>query len=219
MKRAAFAIAWIAVIAGLFALGAWQVERLAWKRRLIAQVDARVAAPPTPAPPTAGPDDAYRRVSATGTFERDRDSFVQASTELGPGWWVLTPLRIRDGRVILVNRGYVPTRTTPATPDRPVTVVGLLRLSEPGGGFLHANDPAADRWYSRDVAAIARRRGLRATAPYFIDAAQTAPGGPVGGLTVVSFPNNHLVYAVTWFALAVMAAAAFVRWARMERRR
>ena len=85
-------------------------------------------------------------------------------------------------------------------------------MTEPGGGFLRANDPAANRWYSRDVAAIAAARGLGRTAPYFVDAdAAPNPGGlPVGGLTVVKFPDNHLVYALTWFAL--MLLALFFAW-------
>ncbi|HVX81743.1 MAG TPA: SURF1 family cytochrome oxidase biogenesis protein, partial [Devosiaceae bacterium] len=95
-------------------------------------------------------------------------------------------------------------------------VTGLLRISEPGGGFLRANDPAADRWYSRDVAAIARARGLGTVAPYFVDADATpnAGGLPVGGLTVIRFPNNHLLYALTWFALAalLLAATAYILW-------
>jgi surfeit locus 1 family protein len=99
-------------------------------------------------------------------------------------------------------------------------VTGLLRLTEPKGGFLRANDPAADRWYSRDVEAMAAARGLTDTAPYFIDADATPnPGGlPVGGLTVVAFRNSHLVYALTWFALALMLAALTVRVAREELR-
>ena len=75
-----------------------------------------------------------------------------------------------------------------------------------------AINPAADRWFSRDVAAIAQARGLGDVAPYFIDAAAD-PSQPVpaGGLTVISLPNNHLVYALTWFVLAAMASAFAVR--------
>ena len=92
----------------------------------------------------------------------------------------MTPLVRDDGTTILVNRGFVPAdKRDPASwgapnPDR-VTVSGLLRMSEPGGGFLRSNDPAADRWFSRDVAAIAASRGLAAVAPYFIDA-ERRPG-------------------------------------------
>ena len=224
VARAAIAVLWVAAVAGLIALGTWQVQRRAWKLDLIARVDARLAAPPVPAPADAGADDAYRRVAATGTFLRGRDSFVQASTVRGPGWWVLTPLRTARG-TILVNRGYVARRAAPSPPAGTVTVVGLLRLSEPGGGFLRTNDARTDRWYSRDVAAIAARRRLGATAPYFIDAdaapatpAATAPAAPVGGLTVVRFTNNHLVYAITWYVLAVMTAAGCIVWIVAGRR-
>ena len=218
--RAAIAAAWIVIIVGLLALGCWQVQRLAWKRSLIAQVDARLAAKPVPAPVTVGSKDAYRRVTATGVFERARDSFVQASTVRGPGWWVITPLRTTDGRTVLINRGYVPARTAPLPALGAVRVTGLLRLTEPGGGFLRSNDPAADRWNSRDVAAIAARRGLGAVVPYFIDAQATAATdrGPVGGLTVIRFPNNHLAYAITWFILALMAVGSFIIWFKAARR-
>ena len=142
---------------------------------------------------------------------------VEALTERGPGFWVVTPLRTARG-VILVNRGFVPPeRRLPATRLQArtagmVTVTGLLRLSEPEGRVLRANRPGEDRWYSRDVAAIARRRALGPVAPYFIDADATpSPGGvPVGGLTVVQFRNPHLVYALTWFALAALAVAGLV---------
>lgn len=217
MKRGAIAALWMLAILGLVALGVWQVQRLTWKRALIAQVNARLSAPPVPAPRGAGPDDAYRRIVATGRYAPRADSFVQASTVRGPGWWVLTPLRLRDGRAVLVNRGFVAKRDTPPPPAGAVRVTGLLRLTEPNGGFLRSNDPAADRWYSRDVAAIAARRGVQGVVPYFIDADTGVPGGPVAGLTVVRFANNHLPYAITWFVLALMASAGLVYWWRHDR--
>lgn len=205
--------------AGLVSLGIWQIHRRAWKLDLIARVDARVHAQPVDAPGIGlwprinRQDDEYQRVRAGGQWLAGKDTLVRASTALGSGYWVMTPLRTTDGAVILVNRGFVPpewrTATThPALPDGPVEVTGLLRMSEPGGGFLHSNDPAHGRWYSRDVAAIARQYGLTETAPYFIDMdASARPGnGPAGGLTVISFPNNHLVYALTWFGLAALVA-------------
>ena len=106
--------------------------------------------------------------------------------------------------------------------DHPAVLAGLLRLTEPKGGFLRDNDPAAGRWFSRDVAAIAQAKRLDGpVAPYFIDADATPnPGGwPRGGLTVVRFANSHLVYALTWFGLALMSAGGAVLWLRDERRR
>jgi surfeit locus 1 family protein len=219
IRRGAVIIAWLFVIVALLGLGTWQVQRRSWKLDLIARVEARVHAPPVAAPDTAGKDDAYLRVKATGTYLSGKDTFVQASTVRGPGYWAMTPLRRADGSILLINRGYVSARTALPPPGGAVTVTGLLRLSEPKGGFLRNNDPAADRWYSRDTSAIATHRGIAPTLGYFIDAdaSDSRPGAPVGGLTVVRFPNSHLVYAVTWFILALMCGAGFVYWIRQGR--
>ncbi|NOV24965.1 SURF1 family protein [Cupriavidus necator] len=226
-----------AAIAGLVALGNWQVERRAWKLGLIAQVAERVHAPPVAAPAPAQwagltrANGEYRRVRASGTFLDDRQTLVQAVTEQGGGYWVMTPLRLADGSIVLVNRGFVAepfrARVAPAGSGTR-EVVGLLRMSEPGTGVLRHNDAARDQWFSRDVAAIAARRGLGpgALAPYFIDAeAVPPPAGadpkawPVGGLTVTAFTNNHLGYALTWYGLALMVAAAAAYVGREEYRK
>lgn len=222
------------LIAGFSALGVWQIQRLAWKQELIRQVDSRIHADPAPAPGPAGFDavtreaDQYRRVTASGRFLHDREVRVKAVTDLGPGFWVITPLADARGFTVLINRGFVPAERAAAETraegqvDGAVAVTGLLRITEPKGGFLRDNDPAGDRWFSRDVAAIAKAKGLQgAVAPYFIDADATPnPGGwPRGGLTVVRFANSHLVYALTWFGLALMSAGGAVLWLRDERRR
>lgn len=203
----------------LFAgLGIWQVDRLRWKLDLIDRVEARLAAPPEvigrpPALASLPPRDLeYRKVRVTGTFDHERETLVEALTERGAGFWVMTPLRTAGGPV-LVNRGFVPKeRRAPASRtdgqiEGPVSVTGLIRLDEPEGRFLRANRPAEERWYSRDVTAIAAARGIDDAAPFFIDADATAnPGGyPIGGLTVVTFRNTHLIYALTWFALAALS--------------
>lgn len=210
------------VIAVLIGLGIWQVERRAWKLALIAHTQAMLARPPVPAPGpgewrTIGSDDLYRPVTVTGRYRAGADTFVQAVTDLGGGFWVVTPFDTDRGFTVLINRGFVPAdrRRDIAPSPAQQGVRGLLRLSEPGGGFLRHNDPAADRWYSRDVTAIAARRGVGETAPYFIDASEPKAGWPRGGLTVVRFRNSHLVYALTWFGLA--ALVAIMAW-RVRRR-
>lgn len=202
----------------LAALGVWQVERRAWKLALIARVDARLAAEPVPAPgperwSAIGADDAYTRVTVRGRWLPVRPAYAQAVTDLGPGFWVVAPVDTGTG-IVMVNRGFVAAaqRGRERAASGAASVAGLLRVSEPGGGFLRRNDPAGDRWYSRDVAAIARARGLsRPVAPYFVDADAGPQGGgpdgwPRGGLTVVRFRNSHLTYAVTWFTLSAMMA-------------
>lgn len=224
-----------ALFAGLCALGTWQVHRLAWKQNLIAQVEQRAHAPATPAParadwPALTSDNAeYRRVSASGAYQYDKQTLVQAATELGSGYWVMTPLQLADGGgTVLVNRGFVlpewrKAQAGAAQAPAQASVTGLLRMGEPGSGFLRNNDPAANLWYSRDLPAIATARGLSDVAPYFIDADAVAGEtdarkAPVGGLTVLSFPNNHLVYAITWYALAAMVLVGAFIFVREEKR-
>lgn len=250
-KLVAIAVCAALAFAGFAALGTWQLQRLKWKLALIERVEQRVHAAPVPAP---GPErwqqvsaqsDEYRHVRVTGTFLPEFTTKVQATTVLGSGFWLLTPLRTADGNLVLINRGFVSAESADQVRDQPrteapragergtavkngtTTVTGLLRMSEPGGGFLRKNDAVANRWFSRDVKAIAAARGLAGVAPYFIDAdakqeagdvADDASTRPVGGLTVVSFQNNHLVYALTWYALALMAAGAGVWVVRDERR-
>tara|TARA_R110002012_G_scaffold296214_1_gene493433 strand:- start:381 stop:1148 length:768 start_codon:yes stop_codon:yes gene_type:complete len=212
---------------GFIALAVWQVERRAWKLALIDRVTTRVAAPAMSAPPRAdwagvtAQNDEYRHVRVTGHFLNDQETVVYAATDYGAGFWVMTPL-VRDdsGTIVMVNRGFVPTgHKDPATrkqgqADGTVTVTGLLRMDEPGGTALRDNVPQDNRWYSRDVKAMAQFHGLDPAnvAPYFIDADNSKnPGGlPLGGLTQITFHNSHLIYALTWSALALMVAAGAI---------
>ena len=215
-------LAALAGVAVLIGLGVWQVQRLGWKRELIERVEQRVHAPPVAAPgrelwPNVNrANSEYLRVTVRGRYRNDKETLVQAVTELGGGFWVLTPFVADAGYTVLINRGFVPLYTDAATRaqgwvEGETSVTGLLRLSEPGGGYLRTNEPANDRWFSRDVAAIAAARGLDEVAPYFIDAEALEPevaGAPIGGLTVIAFSNNHLQYALTWFGLALMLIGA-----------
>ena len=204
-------------------------HRLGWKQELIARIEQQLRAEPVAPPLASAPmtkTDEYRRLRLRGRFE-PREVLVQATTELGGGHWVLAPLRLEDGSTVLVNRGFVPPEQRApekhVAPDGPVELVGLLRLSETGGGPLRRNVPAEGRWYSRDVAGIATQLGVAdRVAPFFVDEVADASQPrrwPRPGLTVIRFANNHAVYAATWLALAAMAAAAAGYLVREERRR
>jgi surfeit locus 1 family protein len=241
--QAMLATVGIALFLGFIALGTWQVYRLQWKLDLIDRVERRVHSAPQPVPAMARwPQlDAkaleYQPSSLKGEWLTDKTVLTQATTALGSGFWVLTPLQQADGSQVLVNRGFVPDtlrrdwaggpQLAAATPAGDVSVTGLLRATEPKGGFLRDNDPQNQRWFSRDVQAIAQAQGLTQVAPFFID--EGLPDGsaePVGeqkrssasdlqgqqwpraGLTQIRFVNNHLVYALTWYGLALMVVGA-----------
>lgn len=112
------AVATCVAAAILLSLGVWQLHRLAWKEGLIAAIETRANAAPQPLPPVAEwpqlrPEDyEYRHVTATGTFEHGEETLVfRASGGTAgkqPGYHVLTPLRLKSGGYVIVNRGFVP---------------------------------------------------------------------------------------------------------------
>jgi len=223
------AILCVALMFAFISLGTWQVHRRAWKLTLIEHVNERIkAAPIAPPGPAQWPDvtldnDGYRRITLHGSFIPGKEVLAQAVTAKGGGYWVLAPMQTDQGFTVLINRGFVdPAHKAPdthAAPTEPVTVTGLLRITEPGGGFLRNNDPAHDQWHSRDVAAIGEALGIPAAqlAPYFIDEEATgAPGYPITGLTVVKFHNSHLIYLLTWYSLALLSAYSVLKLYREE---
>lgn len=257
-RRVILALVGIALFLTFAALGTWQVERRAWKLALIERVQDRVHASPVPAPTAdAWPevnraDHEYLPVTARGHWLPDKAVLATAVTELGAGFWVIGALQRDDGTQVLVNRGFVPQdqrnqwlppisvasepATDTAAPGGPVEVTGLLRITEPGGGFLRSNDAEGGRWFSRDVAAISAALGLPRAAPFFIDAGlpdatAAAPGAsgdtdtrnlaagpwPRPGMTVIRFHNSHLVYILTWYGLALMVVVGGWYVARYER--
>jgi surfeit locus 1 family protein len=211
--------------AGFILLGNWQLRRLSWKLQLIHDVNTRVHAAPRPAPgPARWPQVRaghlqYLHVRLEGRFLPAAPTLVHGTSADGYGYWVMAPFQTAAGFTVLVNRGYAPPgfgdaagAARLAPPAGTATLTGLLRLSEPGGGFLRRNRPTAGQWYSRDVAAIGQARGLDAAtlAPYFVDAdaAPAAPGPwPAPGLTKLTFRNPHLGYALTWYGMAAAVAA------------
>ncbi len=216
---AAFTALLLSVLVGL---GVWQLERLRWKRDLIAAMEVRIGAAPVPLASLSGRDDAeYRQVIAHGVFAHDHSFFLfaLAAGSGAGGYHLLTPLRLEDGDHILVDRGWLPydRRAGPEAdvfrPKGAVRIVGILRRparhwSQP------ADDPARNDWYGVDLEHMAVIAGVAHFLPYVIEVDATPnPGGfPVGGQTRLVLPNDHLGYALTWFGLAVAVAVIFALW-------
>jgi surfeit locus 1 family protein len=206
-------VATAVMLAILLGLGFWQLERREWKLALIARVNGHMAAPPLSldeALRMKADEVQYRRVRLTGHFDHAKEAYAFAAATGGDAvYHVLTPF-IDHGRVLMVDRGEVPKdRLAPATRAEANTrdetqVTGVWRVPDPPGVFTPAPDPAHRIWFARDLAGIAATDGLTLLAPILIEADATPnPGGwPRGGQTVVSFRNQHLSYAITWFCLA-----------------
>jgi surfeit locus 1 family protein len=217
----------LAALAVLAGLGAWQLERRAWKAELIDRIAQRLDTPAV-ALPAAIDDPAawdYRPVQADGTFRHAQTLHLLGRVHQGrPGAHLITPL-IRDGRAapVLVNRGWVPLEMlgdrageADADIDRPagpVTVTGLLRQPPEPGWFAPGNDPAGNEWLRVDIPAMAEAAGLTTDPlPLLLTARPAAPGAdlPVPVEVRVDIPNDHLQYALTWFALAAALLAVYL---------
>ena len=215
----------IPVVLICVALGAWQLQRLDWKRELIAQREAGVAAAPAMPPRSLAEARAleFHPVVADGVLLNDKELYLNATGPRGgAGFHVLTPLREPEGRIVFVNRGFVPTNLrAPASRAAAqlagtVHIRGLLRLppGEKPGWFLPDNRPDLNYWFWIDLPAMAAAAHLAPgdVAPFYIDADTTPnPGGwPQGGVTPLNLPNDHLQYAITWFSLAAALVVIYV---------
>ncbi|HUK08216.1 MAG TPA: SURF1 family protein [Stellaceae bacterium] len=214
----------------LIGLGTWQIQRLHWKEGLIAQRDAALSAPPVPLPrnAAAAAELDFHRVEAEGQFLHEHEFYLNATERRSGrgGFLVLTPLRLEDGAIVLVERGWVPPeQRDPATRGAGnasgiVSVEGLLRMpSGDRGWFVPANDPTHNQWFYVDLPAMARADSLSGLLPFYIEAGPAPnPGGlPLGGQAETELVNNHLQYAITWFSLAGILVVFYLLVLRRER--
>jgi surfeit locus 1 family protein len=222
----------LVVVAGLVALGSWQIERKAWKEALIATLVERLAAAPAPLPPRAQwprlpqADDEFRRVVFAAAFPPGEEARVYTSGSAfrpdvsGPGYWIFAPARLPDGGVVVVDRGFLPEGTQlPVVSSEPVELTGVLRWPEAPGLFTPKEEPARNLWFARDHRAVAAAKGWGEVAPFYVDLESPPPPGglPRPGPLTVNLRNEHLQYAITWFGLALVVTAGFAFWLHSRR--
>lgn len=219
-------------------LGVWQLQRLEWKQDLLDRLQDRAdrtpVAMPDPLPRATAPDmDAweFRSVRMTGEFLHDREvHLLNRSLNGNPGLHVLTPFRRRDAgpgepEILLVNRGWVPfemkdqAARADGLPTGEQTVQGLMRFPRDTTAlqrvFLPPNEPHNNMWYSMNMAAMATRIGADLPDFYIVDGNDRGPWRyPVGRQWRLDIRNDHLHYALTWFALAIALAVIYVLYHR-----
>jgi cytochrome oxidase assembly protein ShyY1 len=241
-----FGIFTLAMLAVFIGLGLWQLQRRAEKHALIAALTERLASPPAPLPAASqwreltAADDEFRRVRFTASYPHWPDAMVYSAGSAvredisGPGTWAFLPARLPSGETVVVNTGFVPnTMQDRAVEDRAVArlatdqsvaLTGYLRFPEAAGLLTPAENPDKRLWFVRDHLAMAHRLGWSKDgsqlAPFYIDLETPAPesGVPKPGPLDVHLKDDHMQYAITWFALAAAVAIAFAVWLRGARR-
>jgi cytochrome oxidase assembly protein ShyY1 len=237
-----FGVFTLVMVAVLVGLGGWQLQRRVEKHALIAALTERLAAAPGSLPlpaqwSTLSPErDEFRCVRFTATYQPAPDAMVYSSGSAvredisGPGTWAFLPARLPTGETVVINAGFVQnTMQDRSLQDRavtrlvtgePVTLTGYIRFPETAGALTPPENLARRLWFTRDHLAMARVLGWHEAAPFYIDLEQPVPasGIPKPGPLEVHLKDDHLQYALTWFALAGAVVIAFGVWLRGQSR-
>ena len=187
-------------------LGVWQIQRLAWKEAIIADINTRIAAAPVDLPASVNRDlDAYLPVTVSGTFEQGEVHVLVSQKDVGAGYRIITPFVLEDGRRIMVDRGFAVASAKNVTrSDGPATVTGNLQWPQETDSFTPEADLKGNIWFARDVPAMARTLGTQPV--LLVTRSSTPPAAGISPLPVdtARIPNDHLQYAITWFSLAAI---------------
>jgi surfeit locus 1 family protein len=215
----------LALFALAMGLGIWQVQRLAWKTALLADMDRAEASPAIDLPPDANAvSAAFQKVRLSGRL-LDRSVLYGADVRDTPagarmGGRLIKPLQRADGSIVLVDFGWLPDPGSP--PFRspisagPAQVEGYLRPGDTAKWWSAKDDPAAMRFFTADPAAIGAALGMANVAPYLLVVmGPDQPGHfPIPAQHLPRPPNDHLSYAITWFSLGAILLVIFVLWSR-----
>jgi len=241
-RGAGFGVFTLAMVAVFVGLGVWQLQRRVEKHTLIAALTERLAAEPgaLPLAPQWGAlnpvRDEFRRVRFTATYASGPDAMVYSSGSAvrddisGPGTWAFLPAHLATGETVVINTGFVQNTmqdrdqedraVKPLVTGAPVTLTGYLRFPETAGMLTPAENLTKRLWFTRDHLAMAHALGWGEVAPFYVDLEAPVPanGIPKPGPLEVHLKDDHMQYAITWFALAGAVVIAFVVWLRAQRR-
>jgi surfeit locus 1 family protein len=202
-------------VAVLVSLGKWQLDRLAWKEGVLADIEARISADPVPLPEDVDPEaDRYLPVTVSGMIVPQTLRVLVSQKRVGAGYRLISAVDTGTRRVLL-DRGFIPVdESIPDPPDRAVTITGNLHWPDDRLDSTPPNDEDGNTWFARDVARMAE---VLEADPVLVIARDLSPSED--GVTPLpvdtgGIPNDHLEYAVTWFSLAVIWAvmtAVFIR--------
>lgn len=201
-------------------LGFWQLDRLEQRRTRNDAVRANTAQPPLAlgSAALAGDPQAYewRRAEAAGRYHHAGDMVLRGRSRQGrPGVHLVSPLVLADGRVVMVNRGWLPSPDGSTAEASALRTTGDVRVSgvllpittQPDHGLPAAGRAGSDTTWRRIDLAAARERSPGPVVPLYL---QQLPTGGEGETPPVPVPlpelseGNHLSYAVQWFSFAAI---------------
>ena len=205
----------------LVGLGTWQLQRMQWKSEIINTFEERISdkavAPPLKV--TNIEKWRFKRVALMGKFMHQHEFAITGKTFEGTaGFHLVTPLQSTDGKITLINRGWIPERlrhrkTRPETlTEGSVVVEGIIREDKKKGYFVPENEPQNDVWLYINAEQMAAKSQVGPISNYYIDVLR-GPGPytlPIGASQSINMRNEHLQYALTWYLLAISLLVIYV---------
>mgnify|MGYP000845995605 FL=1 len=209
MRRILFPlILGIGGVAVLVWLGLWQLERLAWKEAILADINTRLMSDPVPVPDApVETRDEYMSVAVNGALVGPELHVLTSGTEAGTGYRVIRALEEQGGRRVMVDLGLLPLDDATPPKDAPLgAIMGTLLWPDDVNSSTPAPDMTKNIWFGRDVAAMAETLGTEPVMVIARDMAQPDPRTTLLPVDTVGIKNDHLSYAITWFGLAIVWA-------------
>jgi surfeit locus 1 family protein len=221
-----FTIGILAVMALMLVAARWQWHRYQFKHDRNAEVSLRSKIPGQPVsglvhpgePSEIGTTLEWRNVTATGSYLGDKQVLVlNRSFEGLGGSHVITPLRLADGSILLVNRGWVDAtqKQAPPAPTGSVTVLGRVRPTQTRGSFgpHDAADGVLTQMARVDVARLSQQLDSP-TLPIYVELIRQQPGLGADAPRLIPEPDRddgpHLSYMVQWIIFTICAAVGWV---------
>ncbi|MBI1275979.1 hypothetical protein GC177_08410 [bacterium] len=209
----------------VIALGCWQVQRLQWKEALLANLSEELSSPPKPLD-----DDMlrtplerfrFRHVNFDASLPAHTPATFAAKYYKGSlGYNVVSAAQLPSGGEVLVNRGWIPQAMRDSflmkesKRDKPehIQVEGMMRALPPQGLFVPNNTPKDNMWFWYDAPALKEALGMQSVPSMVVDATRIEPAAnyPMTAKAEITLRNDHLMYALTWFGLALALAVIYV---------
>ncbi len=231
-------VRWIAaalavlVLAGVCVqLGRWQFHRLDDRKARNDVTRANLAAPPAPIDQIVGQDGvvgdrhAWRTAVVTGRYDASKQVVLRyRNVKDRPGFEIVTPLTLPDGKAVLVDRGFLARQgaelapgSIPAVPTGEVTITGRLQRSERGG---HTTGGTPDDGTARLINGpeFGKALDLNLYDGYLtIDKQEPANDAAFGGFPGPEIDDGpHFFYGLQWFFFALLALAGLVYFSRQQ---
>jgi len=193
-------------------LGTWQIVRLDWKKNLIREIEEGLNAKPILY--SYGTIKDYQRVILEGNFEYSKQIYLYSLNEKSePGFDVLTPFILKDGNNILINRGWIKKdlkNKDSINNFKDTQVMGVVREKFRKNIFKPKNELNNNVWFTINFDEIEKYTGKKFNKfVVFLDKKETELVPSPRNITS-DLPNNHLKYALTWYAIAISILLYFL---------